>query len=387
MKLGILKDIKKGEYRVVLTPTEVEILTESGCIVYAQHDCGKASGFPNNKYKSAGAVILKSAADIFETCDMVAKVKEFDSSEYEYLREGQILFSCIHPAANPDEVQALLKSKVISITAEDSHRYGSPLSEAAGKQGALFGLESMLTINGGKGKFVSGLAGAPGMKVLILGIGIVGRAALQVLHSLGAWITAMDVNVKAMRDVNMIYNERINTMYCTKQAIRKLLPETDMIINCVKWDKSRTDHLIDKDMLRLMEPGSVIVDISNDIPGAIESTRETTHKDPRYIVNNVVHYCVSNIPSAIANSASSAYASEILPRFLNIYRYGLNEACVMDGYLRRSLTTYKGILTHEETSAVQNIQWLPPEKVLRIDIANLDYAPPATPTRSENYVE
>lgn len=386
MKLGILKDIKKGEYRVVLTPSEVEILTESGCAVYAQHDCGKAAGFVNAKYKSAGAVILKTAEDIFNTCDFITKVKEFESTEYEYLREGMILFSCIHPAANPDEVRALLDKKVISFTAEDSHRYGSPLSEAAGKQGALFGLESMLTINGGKGKFVNGLTGAPGMKIIILGIGTVGRAALQVLHSLGAWITAMDVNVKAMREINALYHERINTMYCTKQAIKRLLPETDMIINCVKWDKSRNDYLIDKDMLRLMEPGSVIVDISIDVPGAIESTRETTHKDPRYVVNNIVHYCVSNIPSAIANSASSAYASEILPHFLNIHQNGLAQACVRDGYLRRSLTTYKGILTHEETSAVQNIPWMPPEKALNIENAELDYAPPATSTKSDNYI-
>lgn len=386
MKLGILKDIKKGEYRVVLTPAEVEILTELGCIVYAQHDCGKAAGFPNAKYKSAGAVILKSAEDIYEICDMVAKVKEIESSEYDYLHEGQIIFSCLHPAANPDEVQALLNKKVIAFTAEDSHRYGSPLSEAAGKQGALLGLESMLTINGGKGKFVSGLAGAPGMKVLILGIGVVGRAALQVLHSLGAWITAMDVNVKAMRDINMLYNEQINTMFCTKQAIRKLLPETDMIINCVKWDKTRNDYLIDKDMLKLMEPGSVIVDISNDIPGAIESTRETTHGDPRYIVNNIVHYCVSNIPSAIANTASSAYGSEILPHFLNIHRYGIKEACRIDGYLRRSMTAYKGVLTHEETSAVQNIPWTKPEIALKIADSDFDYAPPATQLRSDNYV-
>lgn len=313
-------------------------------------------------------------------------MKEFEPSEYDMLRENQIVFTCIHPAAHEEEVQALLDHKVIAFTAEDSHRYGSPNCEAAGKQGALMGLESMLTINGGKGKFVSGLGAAPGMNVLILGGGTVGRAALSVLHALGAWVTVADINIGTLRSLQNQYKESINTMISTKYNIKKILPQTDMVLNCVKWPKGCNDFLIDREMLKLMEKGSVIVDISNDENGAIESFHETTHENPRYIEEGIVHYCVSNIPGAIANSTSVAYAASVLPHFRSILNNGVAAACAKDGFLRRSLTTYKGYLTHEETSALQNRPWIRPEDILGIADQKLDPSPPATVTRSENYI-
>ena len=183
------------------------------------------------------------------------------------------------------------------------------------------------------------------------------------------------------------YNSKINTMYCTKEAIASVLPDTDMVLNCVKWPKQRKDFLIDKEMLKTMERGSVLVDISNDCPGAIESSRQTHHESPRYVVNSVVHYCVSNIPSAVANSTSVALAAETLPMLLNILNNGVTEACVRDGFIRRSLTAYKGYLTHEETSAIQSRPWIKPEKILGIEGRKLDFAPPATTTKSENFYE
>ncbi len=386
MVIGILKDIKKGENRVIATPVEVATLVSDGNTVKVQESAGEKAGFPDAAYIEAGASMIRTAEEIYSSCDFVAKVKEFEPSEYGLLREGQILFTCIHPAAHPQEVQALLDSKAIAFTAEDSHRYGSPNCEAAGKQGALFGLESMLTINGGKGKFVSGLGGAPGMKVLILGGGVVGQAALSVLHALGAWCTVMDINIGTLRALGRQYHEQINTMVSTKENIRKLLPETDMILNCVKWPKGCKDYLIDRSMLRLMEKGSVIVDISNDEQGAIESFHETTHENPRYIEEGIVHFCVGNIPGAIANSTSIAYAASVLPHFRSIAKNGVAEACVQDGFLRRSLTVYKGYLTHEETSALQGLPWIPPEEILGIEDRNLDPAPPATVTQSSNLI-
>lgn len=298
-----------------------------------------------------------------------------------------MIYCCIHPAGHPEEVDAILKSKCIAITAEDSHRFGSPNCEAAGKQGALFGLESMLTINGGKGKFVGGFAGAPGMNVLILGGGLVGQGALSVLHALGANVTVMDINAGVLRTLSDRYHQKINTMFCTKEAIASLLPTTDMVVNCVKWPKQRKDFLIDKEMLKTMEPGSVLVDISNDDPGAIESSHETHHDNPRYVVNGVVHYCVSNIPGAVAHSTSVALAAETLPLLLNILNNGIKEACVRDGYIRRSLTAYKGYLTHEETSGIQGKPWIRPEDILGIADRKLDPAPPATTTRSDNFIK
>lgn len=385
MIFGILKDIKEGEFRVICTPSEVKSIVAAGHEVLAQHDCGKAAGFPDEKYEAAGAKIIYTAEEVWAKADMVAKVKEFTPVEYPLIREGQIILGCIHPAGHPEEVDAILKSKCIAFTAEDAHRYGSPNCEAAGKQGALFGLESMLTINGGKGKYVGGFAGAPRMNVLILGAGVVGKGALEVLYALGANCTVMDINVGVLRSLLSQYSGHINTMLCNKEAIASVLPQMDMVLNCVKWPKERKDFLIDCEMLKTMEPGSVLVDISNDDPGAIESSHETHHDNPRYVVNGVVHYCVSNIPGAVANTTSVAYASEMLPMILSILNDGVAEACVKDGFYRRSLTAYKGYLTHEETSALQNKPWIKPEDVLGIAERRLDFAPPATVTRSDNF--
>lgn len=345
MKVGILKDIKVGENRVIATPMEIASLKADGHEVYVQKGAGQKAGFPDEKYAAAGAVMVDTAEEIYRTCDFVAKVKEFEPSEYNLLREGQIVFTCIHPAAHPEEVQALLDKKVIAFTAEDSHRYGSPNCEAAGKQ-----------------------------------------AALSVLHALGAWVTVADINIGLLRTLQSQYNQSINTMISSRENIAAILPETDMILNCVKWPKGNTEYLVTREMVRSMEPGSVLVDISNDEQGAIETFHETTHENPRYVEEGVVHYCVSNIPGAIANSTSVAYAASVLPHFRSILNNGVAQACAKDGFLRRSLTTYKGYLTHEETSALQNRPWIRPEDILGIADQKLDPAPPATVTRSDNFI-
>jgi len=382
---GVLKDIKNGEYRVIATPSEVASIVEDGHNVLVQKDAGLKAGFLDEEYERAGARIVESMEEMYARCDFLAKVKEIEPVEFDMLRENQIIFTCIHPAAHIEEVQALLDKKVIAFTAEDSHRYGSPNCEAAGKQGALMGLESLLSINGGSGKFVSGLAGAPGIKVLILGGGIVGRNALQVLQSLGAWATVMDVNIATLREIGKMYDEKVNTMVSTKHNIKKMLPEMDLVINCVKWPKGSKEFLIDREMVKSMPRGSVIVDISNDY-GVIETFHETTHENPRYIEEGVVHYCVSNIPGAIANSTTVAYAASVLQHIRSIMNLGVEEACIRDGFLRRSLTAYKGYLTHEETSALQDRPWIRPEEILNIEDKNLDPAPPATVTRSNNRI-
>lgn len=387
MKFGLLKDIKIGEYRVTATPTEISAIVSDGHEAFVQADAGLMAGFTNEDYEKAGAKIIETAEEMYETCDFLAKVKEIEESEYKYLREDHIIYTCIHPAASREEVDAILKSKATAFTAEDSHRYGSVNCEAAGKQGALMGLHHMLTTNGGKGKFVSGLAGSPGIKVLILGGGLVGRASLEVLQSLGAWCTVMDINMGTLRDLKRMYNEKINTQMSTKEAIKKLLPEIDLVINSVKWPKGSTDYLIDREMLNLMEKGSVIVDISNDTPGAIESFRETTYDDPTYVENGVIHYGVSNIPSSIARSVSEALSASVLGHFRAIMNLGVKEACRRDGFLRRSLTAYNGYLTHEETSAIQGRPWIRPETILGLENEKLDPAPPATVSRSNNFIE
>ena len=385
MKFGVLRDIKNGEYRVVCTPAEVSVLVGDGNEVYVAKNAGYAAGFDDEEYEKAGAIILESNEDIWATCDFVAKVKEIEESEYDLMREGQMIYCCVHPAAHKEEVDALLEKKVIAITAEDSHRYGSPNCEAAGKAGAFMGLWAMLSINGGSGKFVSGLGSAPGIKALVCGgCGTVGKAAVEVLQNMGAWVTVADLGIGALREIAAKYDGKVNAIVSNKYNLSKEMPTTDLVINCVRWPKNATEPMITREMVKSMKRGSVIVDISNDY-GCIETFHETTHDNPIYIEEGVVHYCVGNIPGAIAGSTSQAYAAGILHHFRNIMKLGLEEACVRDGYLRRSLTAYKGYLTHEETSGIQNRPWVKPEVILGIADRKLDPAPQPTLTKSDNF--
>ncbi|MBQ1715415.1 MAG: alanine dehydrogenase [Firmicutes bacterium] len=384
MVFGILKEIKNGEYRVTATPAEVEVLVGDGHEVHITKNAGYMAGFDDEEYAAAGAIIEESNDDIWAKCDFVAKVKEIEPSEYDLLREGQIIFCCVHPAGHREEVDKLLEKKVIAITAEDSHRYGSPNCEAAGKAGAFMGLWSMMTFNGGSGKFVSGLAGAPGIKALVCGAGTVGKAAVETLVNMGAWVTVADVNIGILRDLQQKYDGKINTIMSNRANLSAEIKNTDLVINSVRWPKDAKDYMIDREMVRSMRRGSVIVDISNDY-GCIETFHETTHENPTYIEEGVVHYCVANIPGAIAGSTSKSLAAGVLGHFRNIMNLGLKEAMARDGYLRRSLTCYKGYLTHQETSAIQNRPWVRPEVILGLEGRELDPAPQPTVSVSNNF--
>ena len=386
MKFGILKDIKNGEFRVIATPTEVGILVADGNEVFVCSGAGFKAGFDDDEYAKAGATVVADNETIWKECDFIAKVKEIEASEYDYLREGQIIYTCIHPAAHKEEVDALLEKKVIAFTAEDSHRFGSPNCEAAGKAGAFMGLWSMMSTNGGSGKFASGLAGAPGVRAVVCGCGIVGKAAIEVLVNIGCQVTVADVNVGVLRDISSKYNGKISTIISNHVNLQNILPSTDLVINCVRWPKNATEYMIDRAMVASMKRGSVIVDISNDY-GCIETFHETTHENPTYTEEGVVHYCVSNIPGAIAGSTSVSYAASVLPHFRNIIKNGVAGACVRDGFLRRSLTAYRGYLTHEETSGIQNRPWVPAEKILGIEDQKLDPAPKPTLTRSDIFYD
>ena len=384
MVFGILKEIKNGEYRVTATPAEVEVLVGDGHEVHITKNAGYMAGFDDEEYAAAGAIIEESNEDIWAKCDFVAKVKEIEPSEYDLLREGQIIFCCVHPAGHREEVDKLLEKKVIAITAEDSHRYGSPNCEAAGKAGAFMGLWSMMTFNGGSGKFVSGLAGAPGIKALVCGAGTVGKAAVETLVNMGAWVTVSDINIGLLRDIQQKYDGKINTIMSNKANLAAEIKNTDLVINSVRWPKDAKEYMITREMVRSMRRGSVIVDISNDY-GCIETFHETTHEDPTYIEEGVVHYCVANIPGAIAGSTSKSLAAGVLGHFRNIMNLGLKEAMARDGYLRRSLTCYKGYLTHQETSAIQNRPWVKPEVILGLEGRELDPAPQPTVSVSDNF--
>ncbi len=386
MIVGLLKDVKIGENRTIITPIEAYELTLDGHDVLIQNDAGANAGFSNEDYEKVGAKIVHTAEEVFANADLVTKVKELEEHEYEMLREGQILYMCLHPASNKQEVDAILNKKVIAFTAEDSHRYGSPNCEVAGKLGAFLGCYHLLNIGGGVGKLATPIGGCPGAKVLVLGAGLVGNSAIHTVASLGCDVTVMDISIGALRNIENIFPRNVKTMVSNKANIKTLLPQIDLVLNCVKWPKHRKDHLIDKVMLKDMKKGSVIVDISADVGGAIETYKPTTHENPTYIVDGITHYGVDNIPGAAAHSTSIAYAASVLGHFKNILNNGIEKACINDGFLRRSLTAYKGYLTHEETSAIQNRAWIEPEVILNIQNERLDFAPTATPTKSDNKI-
>jgi alanine dehydrogenase len=364
MILGVLKENKHGEARVIMTPTGVSEFCRYGHTVIVQKDAGALAGFSNDEYVSAGAQLRETMEDIYRESEMVAKVKELFPEEYPLLRENQIMLACFHPAANREEVDVMLEKKIIGFAAEDSHRYGSPNCEVAGKLGAIMGTVCLTTMYGGCGKLVGGIGGAPGINAIVLGGGIVGKGAIDVLASLGAKVTLMDINIGILRQCGDIFPKNVHTAFSNQKNIADLLPATDLVINCVKWPKHRKDHLITREMLKLMQKGSVIVDISADVGGAVETYRPTSHDKPTYIIDGVVHYGVDNIPGAVPHTTSCAYAAVVLPHLLSIANNGIKEACRRDAYLRRSLVSYKGILTHAETSLIQKRQCVSPEAVL-----------------------
>lgn len=374
MILGVLKENKHGEARVIVTPAGVTEFCRNGHTVLVQKDAGALAGFSNEEYVSAGAQIRESMEEIYGESELVAKVKELFPEEYPLIRENQIMLACFHPAANREEVDAMLAAKIIGFAAEDSHRYGSPNCEVAGKLGAIMGAVCLTTLYGGCGKLVSGIGGAPGINAIVLGAGVVGRGAVDILASLGAKVTLMDINIGILRQCGAIFPKNVHTAFSNSRNIADLLPTTDLVINCVKWPKHRTDHLITRDMLKLMQKGSVIVDISADVGGAVETYRPTSHDQPTYIIDGVVHYGVDNIPGAVPHTTSCAYAAVVLPHLLAIANSGVKEACRRDAYLRRSMVTYKGVLTHAETALIQNRERHSPETVLELEECdNLDH--------------
>lgn len=382
MKVGLLKDIKDGEFRTIMTPNEAAELVSLGAEVFVETGAGEGASFEDADYIKAGAKIAKDMKKIYATCDFVTKVKELEECEYDLLREGQIIFTCLHPAASKEEVDVLLKSKVIAFTAEDTHRYGSPNCEIAGKLGLLKGAEHLLRTNGGSGQLICGAGGAPAANILIIGAGLAGTGALQLAYGLGANITVMDINVKILRDLIEKY-PGINTMISNSANIKALMPNLDLIINCVKWPKHRKDHLVTREMLSMMKKGSVIVDVSADVGGAIETYRHTTHENPTFVVDGIVHYGVDNIPGAASKTTSIAYAASVIEHFKSIVQNGVKEACRLNGYLRRSMTSYLGVLTHEETSAIQGREWVTPEEMLGLEEGTYNIAPKATSTSSK----
>lgn len=377
MIIGIPKEIKSNEYRVACTPSGVKEIVNNGHEVLVEKDAGIGSGFSNEEYKKQGAIIVNSVEEIYEKSDLIYKVKEIFPEEFKLLKGSQIVFTYIHSNAYREQTDALLEKKVISIAYEDvTDEKGEfpllkPMSVIAGKGGFLAALNFTQKIHGGKGILLSRVDGVRTPEITIIGAGNSGIGAAELASAFGNKVSIIDIDVNKLKEARRYLPLNVEFLYSNKSNLEMCLKRTDVLINCILWPKWRKDHLVTRDMLGLMKEGALIVDVACDEAGAIETTRATTHDDPIYVVDGVIHYCVDNIPSAFPQTATTTLCNATLPYLLEIANKGIERALIDNKYLRRGLTTYKGKLTLEETGRKQNRLYITPEEALGIGISNV----------------
>ncbi len=372
MIISVPKEIKKNEYRVSITPAGVETLVSKGHELIIETKAGIASGISDEDYEAAGARIAADSRAIYGSGEMILKVKELFPVEFDLLREGQIIFSYLHSANNPEETQALLDQKVIAIAYEDIETDDgkapllTPMSEIAGEVGLLMGAYHMFTVNGGAGILIGGAVGAEPAKIVILGAGNVGLGAARYAIGLGADVTILDVDLDRLRDVRQKIFPRVKTLFLNGYNVQYILPHVDLLINAVKWPPRADKHIVTKDMLKIMKKEALIVDISCDPAGAIETCVPTSHDEPIYEVEGIRHYCVDNLPSAVARTASNALCNTSLPYVTEIAEKGWLKAIKDNVALRRGVGFAYGYLTFKPTADAQNRPYTPPEKVIEM---------------------
>ena len=362
MIIGVPKEIKKNEYRVALTPSDASMLIGAGHRVLIEYNAGKGSGFSDEMYKDAGCEIM-AHEELYKTCDMLYKIKEIEESEYDLIREGQIVFTYIHSNAHPDMTKELLKRKVIGICYEDIDDENgdfpllSPMSILAGKGGFLAALHFQQSVHGGSGLLLSRVNGCPTPKVAIIGCGNSGIGAAELAAGFGNKVTMLDISKKSMEKAALKLPVNVEFVTSNRQNLVNCLKECDVLINCILWPKTRKDHLVNREDLKLMKPGAMIVDVACDDAGAIETCRSTSHTDPVYVVDGITHYCVDNIPSAFSQTASVMLSTVTSPFARRIADLGPEKAMRADAYLRRGLTAYYGDLRLLETAEKHNMPY------------------------------
>ena len=357
MVVGCVKEIKKHEYRVGLTPTCVAAYTAHGHRVIVQAGAGAGAGFEDVEYAAAGAEIIAIAPEVFAIADMIVKVKEPQPSEYGLFREGQILFTYLHLAADERQTGALLERKIVGVAYEtirpDDGRLPclAPMSEIAGRLSVQEGAKFLERPFGGRGVLLGGVPGVQRGKVAILGGGIVGMNAAKMAVGLGAEVTVLDVKAPRLAYIDDLFHGAISTLYSTAANIERVLRECDLLIGAVLIPGARAPRLVRRDQLRLMKKRAVIVDVAVDQGGCVETTRPTTHDDPTFIVDDVVHYCVANMPGAVSLTSTLALTSTTLPYGLLLADKGAEAACRENLALRHGLNVYKGSMVCPEVAA------------------------------------
>lgn len=352
MKIGVPKEIKAQEGRVALMPEHVRTLVEAGHQVLVEVGAGVLSDVDDATYRAAGAELVEGAAALFADSELIVKVKEILPAEYDYLRRDHILLTNIHSALNRELTDRLLAIGLTGFAAEETHENGSPNSPLAGEIGAFEGVRLCLAPHGGSGRHFMRHYGADPLHAVVIGLGGVGQGAVRTLLRLGCAVTALDISSVARFRTELAWPDSELTTG-TVDALPDLLGDVDLIVNCVLWDKSRSDHLITRDDLARLKRTTVIADISCDEAGAIETTRPTTWAEPIYVEAGITHFCVDNIPGAAPVTASAGYGRALLPHILEIAAHGPLQAARNNRWVARGLSFVDGVLTHAETGRYQ----------------------------------
>ena len=370
MIVGCPKEIKNNEYRVGLTPAMVADLTRDGHQVLIQEGAGVGSGFSDDEYSVYGAEIKANAANIFESSEMIVKVKEPQNEECSKLTKGQILFTYLHLAADEDQTQGLIKSKATAFAYETvTDNLGNlpllaPMSEVAGRLAPQMGAWALQKANGGAGKLLSGAPGVNPTNVLIIGAGVVGTQAALIASGMGAKVTLMDKSLARLKYLDEIFFSRFSTVYASNQNIEDALPLSDIVIGAVLVPGAEAPKLISKKQLSILPKGSVLVDVAIDQGGCFETSRATTHEEPLFEVDGIVHYCVANIPGTVPNTSTLALTNATAPFVKKIAKEGWKKACQSDRNLLNGLNVHNGMVTNEPVSNAFKLGFHNPETLI-----------------------
>ena len=370
MKVGVPKELKNNENRVGMTPSGVQTLVAHGHEVYVQHTAGEGSGFKDEDYTAVGATILPSIEDVYATADMIVKVKEPIEPEYELVRPGQLLFTYFHFACDKPLTDAMIKGKGVCLAYETVQLPNRalplliPMSEVAGRMAAINGAYYLQKTQGGKGKLIGGVPGVKPAKVLVLGGGIVGEAAARTAAGMGAEVYITDISLPRLRQLDIETPANIHTLYSSELNIRKELSDVDIVVGSVLIPGDKTPHLITREMLKLMEPGTVLVDVAIDQGGCFETSRATTHSEPVYEVDGLLHYCVANIPGAVSHTSTLALTNATLRYAVALADKGWKQACKDDEALKKGLNIVEGKVTFKAIADVFDLPYEPVENIL-----------------------
>ncbi len=368
--VGIPKEIKNHEYRVGATPSVVTALVAAGHKVLVETMAGAKIGFSDEMYAKVGAEIVGSAQDLYKRSDMIVKVKEPQVAEYPLLREGQVLFTYLHLAPDPIQTKALLDRGVVGIAYETvTDPEGrlpllTPMSEIAGRIAIQAGATALQIANGGKGVLLGGVAGVAPGKVIVIGGGVVGTESARMALGLGADVTILDTNLSRLRALDALYGPRLKTLYSSPAILEECFKQADLIIGAVLIPGKLAPKLIKKEHLKLMSPGTVIVDVAIDQGGAAETSRPTSHSEPTYSVDGILHYCVPNMPGACARTSTQALTNATMGYALRIANKGYKQALQEDKGLKNGLNVCLGKVTHQDVANDLGLPYHPADEFL-----------------------